>query len=75
MVHCISILLRSDVAQSTNIVILSGEAAPDGGIVVNTPPGKKGLCFYFLGYFMILVIYDHHKFDYDGSNEVQSFLI
>ena len=46
VVHCKSILLRSDVAQSTNIVILSGEAAPDGGIVVNTPPGKK--CLYFI---------------------------
>lgn len=46
--HCKSILLRSDVAQSTNIVILSGEAAPDGGIVVNTPPGKNMSLFLLL---------------------------
>lgn len=32
----------------TNAVIISGEAAPDGGIVVNTPPGKK--FFFFLGF-------------------------
>jgi len=45
-------LPRSYFAHSTDIVILSGEAAPDGGIVVNTPPGEH-FFFSFLGaYFM-----------------------